>query len=324
MNISGNFSTDEIRSNNVLSPLLAYINLAIIVLGLVGNSLCFFIFRCSSSFRNMPSMVYLSFVAVFDTLALFEWNLNHYTSSIFDIEISSISIPICRIYTFMQYTSLQASALIMSAMCIDRYITVASLPGSFLYRLPFRTNRTAFIWSTAIVLFTILLNSQILFSLGIYIESGSNSTDLKVDCRKYSYGFDSNIWDQVNILFLDLVPFLVMITFNLLLIINIKKTNINHSQNRKSEVKKRNLTITLLFVSFLFLVITVPSNILFAYFYDLVLSTLSLQFIYIVDDIFFLNNCNLFFVCFLSNPKFRKSITSLRYLQSKLMITNTS
>ena len=179
MNISRNFSIDEILPYNVISPFLAYINLAIIVLGLFGNSLCFIIFRCSSSFRNMPSMVYLSFVAVFDTLALFEWNLNHFLT-LFHIEISSISIPICRIYTFMQYTSLQASALIMSAMCVDRYVTVASLPGSLLYRLPFRTNRTAFIWSTAIVLFTFLLNSQILFSLGIYIESGSNSTDLKV------------------------------------------------------------------------------------------------------------------------------------------------
>ena len=159
--------TIESESNSDVSRFLMSINLVLIGLGVTGNSLCFVIFRFSHSFRNMPSMVYLSFVAVFDTLALFEWNLDHYTSAALSIELGTLSIAICRMYNYIQYMSLQTSALILSFMCIDRYVTVVAMPGSFLSKLPFRTNRTAFIWSTSIVLFTTLLNFHILITLGI-------------------------------------------------------------------------------------------------------------------------------------------------------------
>lgn len=168
MNYTGENSTRQNMSVNSDSPAHgAEFNLVIICLGVIGNTVSFVIFRFHPSFCKMPSMVYLSFVAVTDTIALFEWNLDHFTLLMYKLEISSINLVVCRIYTFAQYASLQASALVLSIMCIDRYVTVMAIPGSFLHKLPFRTNRSAFIWSCGVILFTILLNFHILLFCGI-------------------------------------------------------------------------------------------------------------------------------------------------------------
>lgn len=102
-----------------------------------------------------------------------------------------------------------------------------------------------------------------------------------------------------------------MMTFNILLIINlyIVKSHIsNYKENSKSAAKRRNLTFSLLLLTFLFLAMTVPGTILFAFFYDNVLSSLDLSSIYMIDDISFLNNSMIFFVCLISNRKFRNTV----------------
>ena len=168
MNFSENSSTASNSSNESehVNAFIAHFNLIPICLGLVGNTICFLIFRFHSSFNKMPSMMFLSFVAVTDTIALFEWNLNHFTVLVYGVDISISTLGYCKIYTFTQYVVIQSSALILSVMCIDRYVTVVSMPGSFMSKLPFRTNRTAFFWSLGIVIFTILLNFHLIVFLG--------------------------------------------------------------------------------------------------------------------------------------------------------------
>lgn len=148
--------------------LVAHFNLITIGLGLFGNTICFIIFRFHPSFKRMASMVFLSFVAITDTTALFEWNLDHFTQLVYNVDLPGTSLPNCRVYIFAQYSSLQASALTLSVMCIDRYITIVAMPGSMLYKLPFRTIKTAFFWSLGILIFVICLNVQLLFTAGIF------------------------------------------------------------------------------------------------------------------------------------------------------------
>lgn len=166
-NISDNSSSTS--ASSYINRFIAHFNLITIALGVVGNTVSFLIFRFHPSFKRMPSMVYLSFVAVTDTIALFEWNLNHFTVLTYKFDLPErTNIAFCRIFSFAQYFSLQSSALILSVMCIDRYLTVVALPGSFLHKLPFRTNTTAVIWSVGIIMFTIGLNFHILLYCGKY------------------------------------------------------------------------------------------------------------------------------------------------------------
>lgn len=155
-------------SDSQRTPLTLFIgifSLAIIGIGVVGNTISFLIFRLHRSFRRMPSMVYLSFLAIVDTIALFGWNLNHFSHLVYQIDVFKLTG--CRVLNFLQYTTLQSSGLLLSVMCIDRYVTVMALPGSFLHRLPFRTIKTAAIWSTLVVLFCSLLNFHLLITSGL-------------------------------------------------------------------------------------------------------------------------------------------------------------
>lgn len=156
----------ESNTTSSFSIFIGYLNLIIIGFGVIGNLTSFCIFRFHSSFKTMPSMVFLSFVAVTDTIALFEWNLHHYFQLIHDIDITTISVLVCRVYDFAQYTSIQSSGMLLSVMCIDRYVTVMAMPGSFLHRLPFRTTKTAFYWSIGVITFFIILNVHLLFTTG--------------------------------------------------------------------------------------------------------------------------------------------------------------
>lgn len=153
---------------NYVNPFVSHFNIVPIILGVIGNTVSFIIFRCHTSFRTMPTMMFLSFVAVSDTIALFEWNLEHFVLLVFKYDIANVNLIYCKLFTFAQYASLQTSALILSVMCIDRYVTVMAMPGSFLHLLPFRTNKWAFIWSCSVVLFTIILNFHILIFNGLY------------------------------------------------------------------------------------------------------------------------------------------------------------
>ena len=127
-----------------------------------------------------------------------------------------------------------------------------------------------------------------------------------------------SVWDQVNLVFYNVIPFLVMITFNTLLIINLKK-KLSQRKNNKSNgpkssssaSKRPGLTVSLVVLSFLFLIMTTPGTIMFAYFYDGFLSNLDTPIVFLIDDISFLNHAMLFFISFASNKKFRSTIIGI-------------
>ena len=98
-----------------------------------------------------------------------------------------------------------------------------------------------------------------------------------------------------------------MFSFNMLLIVNLKQ-KLAKSSNRQIFFNKRpNLTVSLVILSFLFLIMTTPGTILFGFFFDH-LSNLDQSLIFLIDDISFLNHAMLFLISFLSNKKFRKVI----------------
>ena len=124
------------------------------------------------------------------------------------------------------------------------------------------------------------------------------------NCDRFTTGFLLSQWDQVNMIFYIVIPFLVMTIFNFLLIINIR----NSRESSKSAAKKRNLTLTLFLLCFLFIAMTAPGTLLYGYFYDSVLASLSLSTAFLIDDVSYLNHSMLFFTCFISNKKFRRTV----------------
>jgi hypothetical protein len=305
---------DEEIFQSVFYVIFSYVPLGIIASGLIGNSLCFILFRFHKHFKRMTPMVYLSFVAITDTLALFEWNLDHYLILNTGFSIGGLSEFTCHVYTFVQYSSLQASALLLSMLSVDRYFTVVSTPGSFFSKLPFRTKKSAFAWSFMIVSVIILINSHLLiasrhvsstFKMFNLNNQSFNLTLTPFECYEYANGFLVNpIWDNVHLVIFDLVPFFLMLLFNGLLIRNLFQIQLmtRHKASSKRDARNARLTISLIFVTFMFLVMTLPSSVLFGFY----VKQINIHILNWSDNISFLNNSSLFAFSLITIPKFRK------------------
>ncbi|CAF0969161.1 unnamed protein product [Brachionus calyciflorus] len=271
--------------------ILSYLPLFTIVLGLFGNTTCIFIFRLSKKFNKIPSMVFLSFVAIFDTLSLFEWNLDYFLYPNFQIELERLNLFSCKFVDFIQLVSLHSTANLLSLMCVDRFISIKSIPGSMYSRLPFGTIKSAYIWCVVITLIMFLFNIHILIFNGNFIKilqknktehvivNGTFFSIFKLyneteNCEWYTETIKLfPTMDKVNLIVYNLIPLSVMIIFNTLLIVTIladKKSSkyLSNEKALKLIRKKRNLTISILSITFAFMIISIPSTIFSAFFED--------------------------------------------------------
>ena len=107
---------------DALDTINIYIPLFIITVGFIGNTASLIIFRIEPDLRKMSSMVFLSFCCVTDSLSLITWNMNHFLKPIYAIELEFINIHTCKFFQFSQYFSLQASAILLAFVCVDRYL----------------------------------------------------------------------------------------------------------------------------------------------------------------------------------------------------------
>lgn len=304
----------------IFNLVVAYLSLSIIFVGIVFNTACFFIFRFNKELNKMSSSVYLSYCSITDTLSLFDWNLDHFLSPVFNTGVENPSLFACRFFSFIQYFSLQSSAWLLSFTCIDRFFSVASVPGSFMSRLPFSTTKSANIWSLIILAFMFVLNLQLLILNG-YLKQSVNiirndseilyyQNSTSVICYNYPPTFKvSYFWDSLNLYIYNFVPFLIMLVFNLLLvykIVRISNPNLQ-SPSSKNQKSKNKQTISLVIITFLFVVMTLPSNVFFGYFQGKTSLVTGSIFVF-WDFLGFLNRASLFFSCFITNLKFRSIV----------------
>jgi hypothetical protein len=285
-------------------------------------------------------MVFLSFLVVADTLSLFDWNLKHYTMLNFDLNFETANMLTCKLLPFIQYLSLQCSGFFLSLMSIDRFVTIRKIPGSFYSKLPFATTKSAYAWSIGIFCVLFVVNSHILILNGYYEDpilknrtvsrvskngSQSNVTEEylyqnpDIVCYVYKTGFSFSTWDSVEMFLYSFIPATIMLTFNVLLIYTTLLPN-RADESRRTSVaessqtlaKKRKLTISLLVISFAFIILTLPSTIAWGFFADWMYATLpwanlTLDFL---DYFSFLNHVSVFLSCFFTNNKFRKVVIS--------------
>ena len=92
------------------SQILTSYGVALIFLGALGNSLIAYV-----SLRNKSHTIFalLRYLALTDTLALVFWNLNHFTGAIFEFDLMSYNLYMCKIGEWIQYSSMQASAWLL-------------------------------------------------------------------------------------------------------------------------------------------------------------------------------------------------------------------
>jgi hypothetical protein len=308
------------ETDTFIFKFLVYQPLVIIALGMLGNVPLFLILRFHREFKASSTMVYLSLVAVTDSLSLFGWNLEHYLNYSLNTSSLLINKPLCKIALFNQFFSSETGALLLSLSSFDRFLHISSLPGSLLNKLPFRTIKSAYAWSFGVILLMFLLNSHLfLFSCGnlldseFFLQLDANFTKKEALKRKINYQFGNNFirpstWQRFHLIVYVFIPFFIMIVSNCLIVHKLtllNKSRIYQLTWRQTRKKFAN-TISLLMVTCLFLLMTLPSSLVHSIF-----SNLDATFVFACDIFSYTSNLSLFLVCFLTNSNFRRVFISV-------------
>jgi len=213
---------------------------------------------------------------------------------------------------FLQYFGLESSGLLFAFISVDRYFSIISRPGS---KLPFSTVKSSLYWSIGIMLAMFIFNIHILFLNGF--ETTSNQTNettvVNINCYRYYPDFEFEaFWDKFKMVIYSLIPTVVMIIFNSLIIVKTRSLgqNVNRSDEQALEVykKKRRLTISLVIVTFLFPLMTLPNVIFYGFFNDYGDPWLRKYVGGFTNNIMFLNHACLFFSLFFTNMYFRNAV----------------
>ena len=90
--------------------LLGYYSLCLTIFGTIGN---FIIAYVSFRTQSNSTFILLRYLAICDTLCLYFWNISHFIESSFHLDIQNFNLFFCKFGTWIQHSSLQASAWIL-------------------------------------------------------------------------------------------------------------------------------------------------------------------------------------------------------------------
>jgi hypothetical protein len=214
---------------------------------------------------------------------------------------------------------------------------VSAYPGSFLKKLPFGTTKVATQWSLIIILIIGLYNSHIFFTNGYkneFILKTNNSDSLisfTIRCYFDATNKELNlslIYGKITFACHTLFPILTTLFCNSFIIFKLtcKRERFEFKSKTKLEnnkLKKHRVTISLVSTSVLYVLMTSPYDIYFAYLFLDSEVTVN-YFIHLISFFSFLNNGMIFFSTWLTLPKFRKKlkkslVNSAKYIQYKIL-----
>ncbi len=175
----------------VLYQFLGIYSLLLVIAGTIGNILILFV---TCRLKKQNTFVYLRFLAVSDLLSLYYWNLDKFVSAFTSTNFQAISVTMCKIGNFTQYTTLQFSSWMLVIVAFDRFVncTVPSWSKSYM------THKRALVLSSTVLAFFVLINLNILFTVGaIQVENNVTSVVCHPTNMSQFSGWIS-AWAKVN------------------------------------------------------------------------------------------------------------------------------
>ena len=278
------------------SYFIAYYPLFLVIIGTILNLLTFIVL-CQATFnhkRKQSTIYYMRAIAIFDILMLYGWNFDHFISNVFGFLLQRYSIFSCKILSFLNYFSAQTSAWLRVFMCIDRYVFLTRL-----HRTWFNHSETVVIIIIFLILFLALFNIHIPLFACYYNDYGQ----INVNARYYRV---YPLWDYINLFVYNCLPFLLMILFNsgvIYCLIRLKYL----SSIKNSRIQYRAISITLVLTTFLFLLMTIPATVSFAFFY----SKASITLLHVFDSILYTYHISSFPLYFFLYNEFRQECLAL-------------
>ena len=264
----------------------------IFTLGILGNIFILMIFLRKSRLVSSNGLCFIA-LAISDSVALIFMLLR----SLIKLQVLGNFALTCKIVKYVYYSSLQISSWCLVLLTLDRLIAVV-----FIFRYNNWSKKLHSLKILIIIVLTILLlNSHLLFFVcakEIKNQSSFNPLQQLISELRVSHGSMENLkacfvdpvahpvyykyfysrWDIAHGIIYGLVPFMIVLTSNILIIL--KLTSLRRNKLTKSTLQKERtikvdpsiksiqITAMLLTVAFLFLFFTSPVSIYMAVFYE--------------------------------------------------------
>ena len=280
-----------------------YYPLFLIIVGTILNLLTLAVL-CRPPFRNakkQPAMHYMRAIAVFDILMLYGWNLDHYLSYVYSFTLLRYSIPSCKLIAFVSYATPQASAWLLVFVSVDRYIMLSRLRRTW-----FNTSKGILTIIACIIAVFVALNLHILLFACFYKPDGSINPQAP-QYRIYP------MWDYVHLCVYTGVPFVLMVVFNSGVVHQLLRIR-RESTLQNSRIQHRAISITLVVTTSLFLILTTPSGVAFAFFYN----TASRTLLQLLDGFFYSYHTLSFPLYLITFTEFRREFLSMIFCWRRL------
>lgn len=252
-----NASDTSTDGNDHADLFVTYYPLAVIIVGTILNSFTFAIL-CRSTFRDTnrrPTLHYMRAIAIFDILMLYGWNFDHYLHGAHHFMLQTASIPTCKFFSFLNYFAAQVSAWLRVFICLDRYLTLSRLHKTW-----FSRSKSVLIIIASIMTVFTLINLHIIIFACYYRANGT------IEVRSAVYTLYP-LWDHVNLGLYNGAPFICMTILNsgvIYYLLRYRQT----STIQQSRLQHRSISITLVITTFLFLIMTTPATVGFAFFFE--------------------------------------------------------
>lgn len=241
-----------------------YIPPVLLIMGTFGNIFSLLILRNKTMTRQSTN-VFLSALALADSIVLFVGLLRRWIGDIAGIDVQSETDWLCKTVSMLTYSSSQFSVWLIIAVTIERYIAVSQpLHASRFCNLT-RAKRVIALLAS---IFTVL-NLHFIWTVTLTKHTQGSGIVSYCEAAKPFYVLVTKAWPWIDAALYALIPFLLIIVFNTLIIIQTlrattwrgeaQKGPLIHMEKRKvSNDNNAKLTVMLLSVSFTFLITTFP------------------------------------------------------------------
>ena len=300
--------TKEFTEFKVAYILNEYKYYALMVLSLIGNSLCLAVLK--KRMQTSSACFYMGNLAIWDTVTIWSRGIHFIGTAFFIPEYGDIG---CKISTFLTNFSIYYAIWIVVAMTMERFIAVA---------YPFKvatmcTVRRAKITVIALAAIFFLVNLQ-------YFVSVTSVAGPPFQCAYLEpfHDFSISVWTWVDMSIYAILPLILVLTLNIMIISKVglaqrEKARLQN-QSAKTDNQSASITVMLVTVSVTFFLLVSPFTVFYIY------SSLYWKFtadpqtyaryllgyttVFLLTD---LNHCVNFLLYFLSGKAFREDFKRL-------------
>ena len=280
-----------------------YIFPLIFGIGLIGNGLSFAVMT-RKSLRGQVTSFYIALLAVLDTITLFLGIFPQWILVAFEVDISTFSRSVCKIWSFSSIWVSDSVSWIVSLIAIDRFVNII-----FPHKAKVWITLKRSIWvSIAVILFLFTINLQLLFVKQLEVKHDTNNKTY-LHC-KFSSTSTYLIFTWIDLACFCVIPFAIISFCNAAILFRLYL-----KKSRSVEQRMTSITLTLISVALILLVCTLPYEI-----YQLSMrkvsdkktSLLETDFLYVSSTfLLYINNSINFFVYCIIGTSFRGEVCKL-------------